>query len=231
MEYLATKFRARDVVTEMEVEYWSSSWKRVDFTCTVWGNTRVGVSVTRAMGFPSAQHFTEVQAHRLLAKKLHGLVVARVGCSSHHWFWGSLAHVTDARQSYTKSILHVLCQTESIAATMARVCPRVCRELGVQGVVILLTVVEASDSALQQIFLEKRIGCHDGLSDGCDGEKHGSHDGERSLAPFGAASGSGIPHGLPSAHASPEDGGDGPDDEDVGLCNLMVGFATADEEC
>lgn len=82
-----------------------------------------------------------------------------------------------------------------------------------------------------QIFLEKRIGCHDGLSDGCDGEKHGSHDGERSLAPFGAASGSGIPHGLPSAHASPEDGGDGPDDEDVGLCNLMVGFATADEEC
>lgn len=70
MEYLATKFRARDVVTEMEVEYWSSSWKRVDFTCTVWGNTRVGVSVTRAMGFPSAQHFTEVQAHRLLAKKL-----------------------------------------------------------------------------------------------------------------------------------------------------------------
>jgi len=162
MEYLATRFQARDVTTEMEVEYWSPSWKKVDFTCTVGSGegTRVGVSVTRAMGYPSPASFTRGDARRLLSKKLHGLVVARVGCNSRHWFWGD-AEAPSARPSgqraLAKSVLHVLCQSEGIADAVAAECPGVCRELGIHSdVIVLLTTIDAPHAnAHAQVFFEK----------------------------------------------------------------------------
>lgn len=73
VEYFARRFQAQDVVTEMEVEYWSSNWKKVDYICTLYGE-RVGVSVTRAMSYPNPNSFSTEIAYRLLHKKLYGLV-------------------------------------------------------------------------------------------------------------------------------------------------------------
>ncbi len=72
-EYFARRFQAKDVVTEMEVEYCSMNWKKVDYICTLYGR-RVGVSVTRAMSYPDPDAFSPQAAYRLLHKKLFGLV-------------------------------------------------------------------------------------------------------------------------------------------------------------
>lgn len=73
MEYFSRRFQARDVVTEMEVEYRCMNWKKVDYICTLYGE-RVGVSVTRAMSYPNPAAFKPDEAYRLLYKKLFGLV-------------------------------------------------------------------------------------------------------------------------------------------------------------
>lgn len=73
VEYFARRFQARDVVTEMEVEYCSMNWKKVDYICTLYGQ-RVGVSVTRAMSYPDPRAFSGDAAYQLLYKKLFGLV-------------------------------------------------------------------------------------------------------------------------------------------------------------
>lgn len=90
---------ATDFVFEKEVDYWIS-YKMVDFICTVKGK-RVGVSVTRAMGFPSPNYFGYDDAVILLRKKLFGLIVARDCVMTKH--------------SFSCSVLHVWCQTEAIA--------------------------------------------------------------------------------------------------------------------
>ena len=64
-------------------------------------DSRVGVSVTRAMGFPTPERFTRAWADSLLAKKLYGLIVARNGVNDNHTFF--------------KSILHCRAQTQQIA--------------------------------------------------------------------------------------------------------------------
>lgn len=108
MEYMYRRFCAHDVITEMEIKYWSRNWKKVDFICSVStvGNEceRVGVSVTRAMGYPDYHAFTLEDAVRLLRKKLYGLVVAKAGVDELH--------------HYDSSILHVWCQHETVAERM-----------------------------------------------------------------------------------------------------------------
>ena len=73
MEYFVRRFGAKDIVTEMEVEYCTFNWKKVDYICSLYGQ-RVGVSVTRAMSFPDPKEFSPQMAYRLLYKKLFGLV-------------------------------------------------------------------------------------------------------------------------------------------------------------
>ena len=102
-EYMARRFGATDVLTEMAIQYWVSNWKKIDYIATVYGH-RVGISVTRAMGFPLPVDFTMEDARRLCQKKIFGLVVARAGISQAH--------------SYDRSILHVWCQTEEISNMM-----------------------------------------------------------------------------------------------------------------
>lgn len=92
MEYLARRLLARNVVTEMEVRYWCSNWKKCDFLCSVQGR-RVGVSVTRAMSYPTHAGFTRDDALRLMEKKLFGLVLARDGVDDRHSFHKSILHV------------------------------------------------------------------------------------------------------------------------------------------
>lgn len=99
IEYYIRIFSAIDILLEMEVDY-TFNYKMVDYICTI-GNRRVGVSVTRAMGYPDSTYFTYQKALYLLHKKLYGLIVARNSVSKKHRFF--------------KSVLHVWCQSNRIA--------------------------------------------------------------------------------------------------------------------
>lgn len=99
MDLFCTSYNATDIVYEKEVQYWID-YKMVDYVCLVRGE-RIGVSVTRAMGFPDDTSFHYLDAERLLEKKVYGLVIARNAvCKKHRFF---------------KSILHIWCQTSRIA--------------------------------------------------------------------------------------------------------------------
>lgn len=131
MEYLARKFDASDVVTEMEIEYCNPHWKKMDLICTI-NQRRVGVSVTRAMGFPTENDFTFKDACRLLHKKLYGLIVAKDGVSY--------------QQKYDHSVLHVWCQSKKIAKIVQEAFQATSPDLGVdRDVLLILTVAENCD--------------------------------------------------------------------------------------
>mmetsp|Transcript_12538 Transcript_12538/g.18936 ORF Transcript_12538/g.18936 Transcript_12538/m.18936 type:complete len:245 (+) Transcript_12538:114-848(+) len=102
-EYMVRRFGAQDIVTEMAIQYWFPNWKKIDYIATIFGG-RVGISVTRAMGYPYASDFKMEDAVRLCQKKLNGLVVARAGISPAF--------------SYERSILHCWCQTQEISNMM-----------------------------------------------------------------------------------------------------------------
>ena len=111
IEYFSKKHGATDFLFEMEVEYWIS-YKMVDFVCSLpvhLGRSnekeRVGVSVTRAMAYPSPDLFTLEMAKTLLNKKMSGLVIARNAVIKKHRFF--------------TSYLHVWCQTRKIADLVA----------------------------------------------------------------------------------------------------------------
>lgn len=91
IQYMCDRFRATDVLLEMEVQYvWRC--KLTDFICTINGH-RVGVSVTRAMSYPSVGGITFEQAQLLLLKKLEGLVIACAGVCEKQAFSTSILHV------------------------------------------------------------------------------------------------------------------------------------------
>lgn len=100
--FCSTGMGGRDVILEKEVKYWID-YKMVDFICTMGEGKgyRVGVSVTRAMGFPSPDCFTYEDALLLITKKVRGLVVAR--------------NSVIKSQRFFVSILHVWCQSVGIA--------------------------------------------------------------------------------------------------------------------
>lgn len=99
IDYFVKYYHARDIIFEMEVEYWSC-YSMVDYICTI-KQQRVGVSVTRAMGYPSEKMFDEQSARYLLKKKLYGLIVSR--------------NATSKKHSFYRSVLHVWCQSQRIA--------------------------------------------------------------------------------------------------------------------
>ena len=93
-----------DILSEMEVEYIWYNYKKCDYICTIFGQ-RVGVSVTRAMGYPDPSHFTVEDADRLLTKKINGLLVAREGVLT--------------KYDFDKCILHMWCESKGIADTIS----------------------------------------------------------------------------------------------------------------
>lgn len=99
IHHFKTRLRAHTFVFEMDVSYWIE-FKMVDFLCTI-DSHQVGVSVTRAMGFPHEYKFTQESADRLIDKKLDGLIIARNGVTERH--------------SFFNCILHVWCQSHRIA--------------------------------------------------------------------------------------------------------------------
>jgi len=100
IQYFYEKYAATNILLEKEVDYRFYNCKMVDFVCSI-GEVRLGVSVTRAMGFPNPEKFEMENAEHLLRKKLFGLIVARNAVNKQHRFF--------------KSILHVFCQTPHIA--------------------------------------------------------------------------------------------------------------------
>lgn len=99
IEYYIRSCKATNFLFETEIQYYVN-YKMVDYICDVDGR-RVGVSVTRAMGYPRPEDFTYARALRLLHKKLYGLIVAR--------------NAVCKKQSFKKSILHVWSQNLRIA--------------------------------------------------------------------------------------------------------------------
>ena len=161
MEYLTRKFNAHSITTEMEVEYFSPHWKKVDFVVTI-NSTRVGISVTRAMGFPNPYNFTEKQAYHLMMKKLHGLVVARDGTFNRGWNYDdgffyihSESYISNPNSCFQKCILHILCQTERIANIIYKTIPRVRKKLNIDDDVIIVATVVYSKHLSNDIFYQK----------------------------------------------------------------------------
>lgn len=139
IDYFIKIYRGNNVILEEEVSYWID-YKMVDFICSINGN-RVGVSVARAMGFPTSQDFTYQSAEKLLRKKLYGLIVAR--------------NAVVKEQSFYKSILHIWCQSEKIANNLQMAFSNLDDNdygLDIKGVLILqLTVCD--DMQLYKNFL------------------------------------------------------------------------------
>lgn len=102
IQFFAERFKAKRFILENDVEYWAP-FKMVDYLCLI-DDENVGVSVTRAMGYPNDEHFDESQAEKLLKRKLYGLVVSR--------------NCTVKKHAFFKAILHIWCRSEEVAATL-----------------------------------------------------------------------------------------------------------------
>ena len=115
--------------TEGDVLYQSSMGKKTDLLVSM-DTFKVGVSVTRAYGFPPDAPYTVMQAYDLLNKKLSEILL-------------STANVTPA-DAWKKQILHVIAYTSAHADAMeqayAMVDPAVRADT-----VLLLTVTEGDD--------------------------------------------------------------------------------------
>eukprot|EP00947_MAST-08B_sp_MAST-8B-sp1_P006431 g6431.t1 len=143
IEYMRRTRAALTVALEMEVGYKWSNWAMVDYCARIGGREWVGVSVTRATGFPRACDFDRESADRLLRKKLYGLIVARRGISKRH--------------GYKRSILHVIAESEGAVEHLCEAAPPILKELDIvkhcEVVVTLIdggahddtVVVEAAD--------------------------------------------------------------------------------------
>lgn len=90
-EMFVRYFGASKIKTEMELVYYFQS-KIADFTLCIDGRW-MGVSVTRAMGWPNEDRFTLDSAIILLTRKIYGLIVARNGISVDDSFYTSIIHV------------------------------------------------------------------------------------------------------------------------------------------
>ena len=129
IQYFRERFRARNFILEMEIKYWID-YKMCDFICEIKGN-RVGVSVSRAMGFPKSSDFTHEIAYNLLCKKLHGLVIASRGICE--------------KQEFFVSVLHIFCQDQRVADIVRDIYPTILSEDDsntIKDVIMILTVCE-----------------------------------------------------------------------------------------
>lgn len=91
MYYMYLKFGAYSFIPEMEVKYCSQSCI-CDYVMEI-GHHRVGVSVTRAIGYPTNKVISIERARYLLYKKLHGLIIAKRTVSTENQFDMSVIHL------------------------------------------------------------------------------------------------------------------------------------------
>lgn len=140
IDYFERIYAACNFVFEEEIEYWID-YSMVDYICDVNG-TRIGVSVSRAMGYPEPECFTQEKAAGLLRKKLYGLIVARNGVMK--------------SQSFLKSVLHIWCQTHDIAELVRQEFARLDDNdygLDIKGIVLLQLTVCSDRQIYRNILL------------------------------------------------------------------------------
>jgi hypothetical protein len=126
VDFFNDLFGTTNIVTEMEIDYKMMNWKRCDYLMTIYNET-FGVSVTRAMKHPSPDLYDYEDAELLLSRKLDGLIVARSG-------------IVD-ENNFSKSILHIWCQTTKIADIVTEVYNRL-DESSKDNIIVVLTVTK-----------------------------------------------------------------------------------------
>ena len=131
-EVLSRAFGARLLATELEIAYWPTHGSITDFSIDLDG-TILGVSVTRAIGPPSAEYTVEAAA-LLLSKKLGGI----------------LRSTESACGAWAKQILHVWVPTAATAATINKAYAALPLAL-VADTVVLVSVCDG----LHALFHEK----------------------------------------------------------------------------
>jgi len=143
MNHYILNFGATHVLMEMEIEYWIR-YKMVDYICSIPsenGIINIGISVTRAMGYPSPENFDYEKAIKLIHKKINGLVISR--------------RAVTEKFSFQHAVLHVWCQTNYISKLIVKAF----YDLKLQdtfvegeGIVILHTTVCDCDYIYQNIL-------------------------------------------------------------------------------
>lgn len=102
-EILHHLFQAEFLKTEMQIIYADVGWSKTDYLIKI-REHKLGVSVTRAVGHPNPEDFTEKMAFDLLTKKLFGVFTSSIG-------------VTD-EDKWERQILHIWAQTEKTALNL-----------------------------------------------------------------------------------------------------------------
>ncbi|SNW62982.1 Putative deoxynucleoside monophosphate kinase, partial [Orpheovirus IHUMI-LCC2] len=125
IEYLHRQLGLSDVLCELEVQYWVK-YKMVDYVGNI-GNCRIGVSVTRALGYPDRNIMTYEEAYDLVEKKLNGLIIAR----------RSACYVNN----FYTCILHVFCYNKHISNMVRKAFGKVKERMVETDNVLLLTTV------------------------------------------------------------------------------------------
>jgi hypothetical protein len=91
MYYMYLKFKASNFIPEMEVDYQIQS-HICDYLMNI-NETKIGVSVTRALCYPFGENIPYDFATSLLYKKLIGIITAKKSVSRSHQFDTSVIHV------------------------------------------------------------------------------------------------------------------------------------------
>lgn len=133
-DLISELFCASNLVTEMELQY-KYETKKCDYLIQMYGQN-VGVSVTRGMKYPEPGMYEREDAERLLEKKLSDLIAARSGLRQIHKF--------------NKSILHIWCETNTIADMLTEVYHGL-HSYYKNNIVVVLTVTNCS---AQYIFYD-----------------------------------------------------------------------------
>ena len=130
------KYEAYDFIFEKQVKYWID-YKMVDFICNI-KKKRIGVSVTRAVGFPEDENFNLDNAYELLKKKINGLIIARNSVIEMH--------------SFSSSILHIWCSNKKVARIISKTYGKM--DLFECGSDLSLLVTICSDSKIYKNIFE-----------------------------------------------------------------------------
>lgn len=139
MNHYILNFGATNILMEMEIEYWIR-YKMVDYICSI-GDINIGVSVTRAMGYPYPENFDYDKAIKLIYKKINGLIISR--------------RAVTEKFSFQHAVLHVWCQTNYISKLITKAFYDLELQktfIDGEGIVILHTTVCDSDYIYNNII-------------------------------------------------------------------------------
>jgi hypothetical protein len=115
--------------TEMEIIYEPPEGKITDLLVTI-ESRKIGVSVTRAVGFPKDEPYTVEQAKTLLDKKLGGIQ-------------DSSSHVASEDQ-WVKQVLHILAYADGHADALAQAYGQIDPAL-LGNTIVVVTVTDGDD--------------------------------------------------------------------------------------